>query len=167
MIIRAERSGDEAAIAAVTIAAFAHVSYSDQTEHLIVKRLRESGALTISLVAEVNGEVIGHIGFSPVSMSDGSSRWYGLGPLSILPQHQTKGHGSSLVREGLAILKAIDAHGCVVAGDPAYYSRFGFEAMAGLTTDGIPAEYFTALVLHGSCPSGIVHFHPGFYGEIA
>jgi putative acetyltransferase len=166
MIIRAERQGDEAAISAVTQAAFAPVAYSDQTEHLIVERLRKAGALAISFVADTDGKVIGHIGFSSVTMAEGEIGWYGLGPLSVSPEHQSRGVGSMLVKAGLEMLDALSANGCVVAGDPAYYQRFGFKAVDGLSTDGIPADYFMALVLHGSCPSGIVHFHPGFYGDI-
>lgn len=165
MIIRAERAADISAIRAVTQAAFAPIAYSDQTEHLIVERLRNSGALSISLVAEEAGEVVGHIAFSPVSISTGEPGCFGLGPLSVLPEHQAKGIGSKLVEAGLAVLNELGASACVVAGDPAYYGRFGFERVEGLSTEGIPADYFMALALRGSAPSGIVQFHPGFYGD--
>jgi putative acetyltransferase len=165
MNIRAERAADISAIGAVTKAAFAPVAYSDQTEHLIVERLRKSGALSISLIAEEAGEVLGHIAFSPVSISSGALGCYGLGPLSVSPEHQAKGIGSKLVEAGLSALRALGASACVLAGDPAYYSRFGFERVEGLSTEGIPPDYFMALALRGSAPSGIVQFHPGFYGD--
>lgn len=97
MIVRPERSGDEADIARVTEAAFRNMAFSDQTEHLIVGRLRQAGALAISLVAEHGGKIIGHAGFSPVTMSGGKTGWFALGPLSVLPENQGQGVGSALV----------------------------------------------------------------------
>ena len=88
--IRDERPSDIASIAYVTEAAFTTLEVSNHTEQFIVNALRAAGALSISLVAETDGNVIGHIAFSPVTMSDGTSDWYGLGPVSVLPasQHQ-------------------------------------------------------------------------------
>lgn len=162
MIIRPERQGDEEAIARVTEEAFRNVDHSDKTEHLIIERLRQAGALTISLVAEDSEGIIGHIGFSPVTLTSGETGWFCLAPLSVVPDRQGQGVGSRLVREGLAALERLSASGCVVAGDPDYYGRFGFGAVEGLSADGIPDEYFTVLRLHGGTPSGIVGFHPGF-----
>lgn len=81
--IRAERAGDEAEITEVTQAAFEDLPQSSQTEHLIVDALRTAEQLVISLVAEENEEIIGHIAVSPVEISDGSSGWYGIGPVSV------------------------------------------------------------------------------------
>ena len=167
MIVRPEREGDEAAIRDVTKAAFQDMQFSDQTEHLIVERLRTADALAISLVAEDSDGIVGHIGFSPVRLSGGESGWFGLGPLSVLPERQRQGIGSHLVGEGLSMLERASVSGCVVAGDPDYYGRFGFAHVQGLSTEGIPHEYFTVLRLRGSTPSGIVSFHPGFYGDLA
>ena len=154
-------------IGEVTKAAFEPVEYSDQTEHLIVDRLRSAGAMTISLVAELDGAIVGHIAFSPVVLSGGEEGWFGLGPLSVAPDQQGKGIGSKLALEGIVRLKALGAKGCVVAGDPSYYGRFGFRSNDALTTVGIPQEYFMALALHGKLPSGIVQYHPGFYGDVS
>ncbi|NWJ26416.1 N-acetyltransferase [Rhizobium sp. RM] len=165
MIVRPERSGDEADISRVTEAAFRNMAFSDQTEHLIVGRLRQAGALAVSLVAEHGDEIIGHIGFSPVTLSSGEAGWFALGPLSVLPENQGQGVGAALVRAGLSALDGMGASGCVLAGNPAYYGRFGFANVAGLTSDGIPDEYLMALTLHGGTPSGIVGFHQGFYGD--
>lgn len=105
-IIRPESraDADADAIAAVTIAAFATLEISQHTEQFIVKALRAAGALAVSLVAELDGQVIGHVAFSPVSLSDGTPDWYGLGPVSVLPEQQRQGIGKALIREGLARL---------------------------------------------------------------
>jgi putative acetyltransferase len=86
MIIRNETISDITAIKEVTIAAFKNLAISNHTEQYIIKALRNVNALTISLVAEVNGKVVGHIAFSPVTISDGSQNWYGIGPVSVLPE---------------------------------------------------------------------------------
>jgi putative acetyltransferase len=67
--------------------------------------LRAAGALTISLVAEIDGQVVGHIAFSPVTVSDGATGWYGLGPVSVLPDYQKQGIEKALINEGLSSLK--------------------------------------------------------------
>ena len=82
MIIRSETSSDIEAIAEVTIAAFKNLAISNHTEQFIIDALRKSNALTISLVAQIDGQVAGHIAFSPVTISDGALGWYGLGPVS-------------------------------------------------------------------------------------
>ncbi|MCA2379025.1 GNAT family N-acetyltransferase [Agrobacterium sp. 22-211-1] len=167
MIIRPERQDDEGAIARVTEDAFRNVDHSDKTEHLIVARLRKGGALTVSVVAEDSEGIIGHVGFSPVTLTSGEAGWFCLAPLSVIPERQGQGVGSRLVRDGLAVLERLNASGCVVAGDPDYYGRFGFRHVEGVNAEGIPDEYFTVLRLHGGTPSGIVGFHPGFDGDNA
>ncbi|MBS0505082.1 MAG: N-acetyltransferase [Proteobacteria bacterium] len=162
MEIRDERPADAAAIRAVVTAAFATAPHSSGTEAAIVDALREAGALTLSLVAEEDGEVVGHIAFSPV-MADGSEGgWYGLGPVSVRPDFQTKGIGQALVRVGLERLKESGAFGCVVLGDPAYYARFGFLNDPALRYPGVPPEYFQMLIFAGARPSGDVSYHAAF-----
>jgi len=164
--IRPERPGDEAEIGATTGAAFAGKTYSDQTEPQMIERLRRAGALTISLVAEEDGRVVGHVAFSPVTLSGGEAGWYGLGPISVRPDRQKQGIGSALIHEGMERLRALGAQGCVLVGDPGYYNRFGFAAAdPALKVADVPPEYFLVLPLQGSVPSGIVAFHPGFYGN--
>jgi putative acetyltransferase len=107
MIIRHETTADLEAISEVTRAAFRTLPISNQTEQFIIIALRSAGALTLSLVAEIGGKVVGHIAFSPVTISDGSLDWYGLGPISVLPEYQKQGIGKSLVHEGLSLLKAL------------------------------------------------------------
>lgn len=162
MIIRYETDSDADAISEVTKAAFKAHPYSNQTEHFIVKALRAANALTISLVAEVRGQVVGHIAFSPVTVSGGRRDWYGLGPVSVLPEWQNQGIGKSLIHEGVALLKALGAKGCVLVGDPKYYQRFGFRNVSDLVHHGVPQEYFLALPFDGNPAQGVVTFHEGF-----
>ncbi|WPE20271.1 N-acetyltransferase [Shinella zoogloeoides] len=164
MILRPERDGDIDAIRALTERAFRTAPHADGTEHLIIDRLRAAGALTLSLVAEEGGAVVGHVAFSPVSVSDGSAGWYGLGPISVDPSRQGGGIGGRLVRDGLARLEALGAAGCVLLGDPAYYGRFGFEPDPRLTLDGVPPEYFMRVAFSPVYGEGTVSYHPGFYG---
>ena len=164
-VIRSETRADIDAITGVTAAAFQTLEISSHTEQFIVAALRAAGALTLSLVAEVGGRVIGHVAFSPVTISDGTPEWYGLGPVSVLPAYQRQGIGKALIREGLACLKALHARGCCLVGHPDYYRRFGFENVPGLGVDGVPPEVFFALSFDGHMPQGSVTFHPAFAAE--
>src|SRR4030066_295560 len=103
IVIRDKTESDAAVITQVTVAAFETVEISNHTEQFIIEALRSAKALTLSLVAEVDGRVVGHIAFSPVTLSDGTPHWYGLGPVS--PAYQGKGIGSALIQEGLSRLK--------------------------------------------------------------
>ena len=87
IVIRNERDADVSAITEVTVAAFKTLEISNHTEQFIIEALRVAKALTVSLVAEVDGRVIGHIAFSPATISDGTQNWYGLGPVSVLPEY--------------------------------------------------------------------------------
>lgn len=163
--IRSETSVDVSAIAEVTAAAFKTLAISNHTEQFIIAALRAAKALTVSLVAEVDGRVIGHIAFSPVTISDGTLNWYGLGPVSVLPKCQRKGIGSALIQEGISRLKALGAQGCCLVGHPKYYKRFGFQYIPGLVCEGVPEEVFFALTFDGHIPQGIVEFHAGFTAD--
>lgn len=161
--IRDERPDDAGAIRAITVAAFEGMPYSEQTEAAIVAALRAAGALTLSLVAVEGEDIVGHVAFSPVSINEAAAPgWFGVGPVSVRPDRQKAGIGSALMQAGLARLKAANAKGCVLVGDPAYYRRFGFRESSALRYPDLPAEYFQVLDLVGEAPSGIVAFHPGF-----
>jgi putative acetyltransferase len=162
MIIRNETNSDIEAISEVTIAAFQDHPISNHTEQFIINALRAANALTISLVAEIDGQVVGHIAFSPVTISDGSLNWHGIGPVSVLPEYQKQGIGKSLIHEGLSLLKVLGSQGCVLVGDPNYYKRFGFKNIPDLIHDGVPQEVFLALPFNEKIPQGIVVFHKGF-----
>lgn len=165
LLIRDEAEHDAAVITEVTVAAFESLEISGHTEQFIVKALRSAAALTISLVAEVDGRVVGHIAFSPVAISDGTRDWYGLGPVSVLPQYQRRGIGKALVVEGLSRLKARGAKGCCLVGHPQYYRKFGFENVTTLVLDGVPPEVFFVLSFDGTFPRGCVTFHEGFKAQ--
>ena len=165
VIVRDETGTDADAIADVTVAAFRPLEISSHTEQFIVAALRAAKALAVSLVAEADGRVVGHIAFSPVTLSDGTPGWYGLGPVSVLPDHQRQGIGKALVREGLARLKKMNARGCCLVGHPDYYRKFGFGNAPGLVVDGVPQEFFFGLAFEGEVPQGTVTFHEAFKAD--
>ncbi|MBI5557791.1 MAG: N-acetyltransferase [Deltaproteobacteria bacterium] len=165
IIIRNETHDDVPAISEVTIAAFKTLEISNHTEQFIIEALRAAKALTVSLVAEMDGRVIGHIAFSPVIISDNTPNWYGLGPVSVLPEHQRQGIGKALIKEGLSRLKDMNAQGCCLVGHPDYYGKFGFKNMSGLVLEGVPPEVFFALSFDGHTPRGAVAFHEGFKAD--
>jgi putative acetyltransferase len=165
IVIRSETDADVAAISEVTVAAFKTLEISNHTEQFIIEALRAAKALTVSLVAEIDSRVIGHIAFSPVTISDGTQNWYGLGPVSVLPTYQRQGIGKALIREGLSRLKDMNAQGCCLVGHPNYYRKFGFKNMSGLVHEGVPHEVFFALSFDGHTPQGTVAFHEGFKAD--
>ena len=165
IVIRDETDADIGAIAAVTMAAFETLEISDHTEQSIIEALRAAEVLTVSLVAESDGRVIGHIAFSPVTISDGTQGWYGLGPVSVSPECQRKGVGKALIRAGLSRLKDLNAQGCCVVGHPEYYGKFGFRNVSGLVLEGVPPEVFFALSFDGHTPEGTIAFHDGFRAD--
>ena len=152
--LRPEMDSDVNAITDVTVAAFKNLEVSDHTEQFVVTALRAAKALTVSLVAELDGRVIGHIAFSPVMLSDGTSQWFGLGPVSVLPEFQRQGIGKALIEEGLSRLKGINARGCCLVGHPAYYRKFGFKNTPELGLEGVPPEVFLPSRLTGTCRTG-------------
>lgn len=160
--IRAEEAKDITAIRDINVAAFKNHPHSQQTEHLIVDELREQGTLTLSLVAEFEGSVIGHIAFSPILVSNKDVQWHGVGPVAVLPEFQNKGIGSSLIREGLSRMKSLGSHGIVVLGDPAYYTRFGFAHNSEIAYPGPPADHFLCQAFKENVPAGTVSYHPAF-----
>ncbi len=127
IIIRNEIDADVDAITEVTAAAFKTLEISNHTEQFIIEALRADSALTVSLIAEVDGHVVGHVAFSPVTISDGTQNWYGLGPVSVLPERQRKGIGKSLILEGLSRLKGLNAKGCCLVGHPDDYRKLGLK----------------------------------------
>lgn len=163
--IRDEMDGDLDAITEVTVAAFQTLEISQHTEQFVIQALRTAGVLTLSLVATNDERVIGHIAFSPVTLSDGTPDWYGLGPVSVMPDFQRQGVGKALIREGLARLKAMGARGCCLVGHPEYYKTLGFDNVQGLVHEGVPPDVFLAMSFDGYWPQGTVHFHPAFAAD--
>ncbi|KVD99019.1 GNAT family N-acetyltransferase [Burkholderia anthina] len=166
--LRDARVSEADAIGRVIRAAFAGEPQGGQFEQRIVDTLRADGALSVSLVAERDGRIVGHVAFSPVAIGGepaASQQWYGLAPLAVRPECQRQSIGAGLVRTGLDALRRLGARGCVVLGEPAYYARFGFEPHGGIVFPGVPAEYFLALSFDESAPvpSGNVRYHDVFY----
>ena len=162
MIIRDEQPADVGPIHSLTERAFRTAAHTSHTEQFIVAALRREGALSASLVAEEAGVLQGHVALSPVILSDGTRGWFGLGPLSVLPEWQRRGIGSALMEAALQRLRERGAAGCVLLGDPGYYARFGFRPAPGLVLPDVPPEYFQALVLRGAAPIATVRYHAAF-----
>lgn len=162
IIIRSEQSQDISAIFDLTAEAFKTLEISSHTEQFIVNALRDAKVLTISLVAELDNKIVGHIAFSPITISDGTTDWYGLGPVSALPAYQRQGIGKALIKAGLEQLQQLKAKGCCLVGHPEYYGQFGFKNVSGLGLIGIPEPFFFALSFDENMPQGNVSFHSAF-----
>lgn len=159
--IRSEEPADRDAIRAVHVA-----SFPTRVEASLVDALRAAGRLSVSLVAEEDGGVVGHVAFSPVTLP-GTADGVGLAPVAVLPAFRRRGIARRLIREGLAACRRIDGGFVVVLGDPAYYHRFGFRPASewGLHDEYNGGEAFQALELRpGAIPSGggLVRYAPEF-----
>jgi putative acetyltransferase len=164
--IRQETSADHEVIRELTELAFRDMAYAGGDEQDVIDRLRLCDALTLSMIAEVDGKVVGHIAFSPATLTDGSGPWFALGPVSVLPDLQRQGVGSALIKAGLAHIRNAGALGCILTGNPLYYCRFGFE----LAPQNVPLneseKYFMLKLLGATEPRGSFGFHAAFYGEV-
>lgn len=152
MEIRAEAALDAEAVHAVHLAAF-----ETPAEARLVDRLRSSELELHSLVAEVRGEVVGHVLFSPVELEGhGGLRVFGLGPMAVRPERQGSGVGTSLAREGLRRLEGLDVQAVVVLGHPGFYPRFGFRPAReyGIAWEHGHDGAFFALELHVDALAG-------------
>ena len=164
MLIRAEQDNDQGAVRAVNISAF-----ETPSEANLVDVLREEAHPIISLVAEDDGVVVGHIMFSPVSLPGYPKiKIMGLAPMAVVQQHQRKGIGSALVHAGLEQCRESGFIAVVVLGHPQYYNRFGFLPSSRFGIDSqydVPEEVFMAMEL---CPdalngkTGTVKYHAAF-----
>jgi putative acetyltransferase len=166
MRVRGEADADRAAVRAVNEAAFDSPAEAD-----IVDALRAKGLELVSLVAERDGVILGHILFSPVSLRGHHElKLMGLGPVAVLPRHQREGIGSALVREGLSRCVQLGAHAVVVVGHPQYYPRFGFEAASryGLRCEyDVPDDVFMLVELSRASlrgVSGLIRYDEAFGG---
>jgi putative acetyltransferase len=161
-VIRAERPGDADAIHDLTVAAFDPMPFSDGTEAPIIRALRDAGELTVSLVDEEDGELVGHVAFSPVTIGGADVSWYGLGPISVRPGRQRQGIGRRLVAAGLDELRALGARGCALIGNPAVYGPMGFVGDAALTYRGLGDGLVQRVVLEGEPVHGELRFAEAF-----
>ncbi len=163
MVIRDEHADDAADIRDLTRRAFEGRPYSDGTEPAIVDALRAQRALAVSLVAEEHGRIVGHVAFSPAIATDGSRGWYTLGPISVDPDLQRRGIGTTLINTGIARLRQMNAAGCILIGDTTYYARFAFTKAPHLAPPGEPAEHFMILCLGSPMPISTINFHAVFH----
>jgi putative acetyltransferase len=127
-----------------------------------IKALRADGDMTISLVAEDDGEVIGHVAFSPVTIDDTHNGWFGLGPIAVKPERQRRGIGKALILRGLELLREQGANGCALIGNPDIYSRVGFDSDGRLTYRDLEPELVQRIVFRGPAPVGVLKFAPAF-----
>ena len=162
LTIRPEQPADISPIREVVKQAFHHAEHTNQREHAIVDALREAKELYLSRVAERDGQMIGHIAVCRIHISHGQKGWFGIGPVSVIPEYQGKGGGSRLIQSTLEQLEESGAKGCVLVGDPAYYTRFGFKQVNSLTFSGIPQGYFLARSFGKSFPKGEVSYPAAF-----
>jgi putative acetyltransferase len=164
-VVREERPEDIAAIHHVNEQAFGRPDEAD-----LVDKLRERGKATLSLVAEEDDRILGHILFSPVTIdaADNTLSALGLAPMAVLPQHQRRGIGSLLVRTGLEECRKAGQTCVVVLGHPEYYPRFGFVPAAryGIKSEfDVPDEAFMIIELSPGVLSrrrGIAKYQPEF-----
>lgn len=164
MLIRAEEQNDRDAVRAVNISAF-----ETSTEADLVDALRKQAHPTVSLVAVDDKTVIGHILFSPVTLSGRPDLpIMGLAPMAVRPEHQRRGIGSALVRAGLEQCKLLGFGAVIVLGHPTYYPRFGFvpSTRFGIGCEyDVPEEVFMILELQPGflqSASGTIRYHPAF-----
>lgn len=157
--IRPERPGDAQRVHDLTHAAFAPMAFSDGTEAAAVEAMRQSGDLVLSLVAETD-RIIGHIAFSPATISGAKGDWFALGPISVDAGHQRRGIGTALAKAGLAALKAQGAAGCVLTGNPDVYRSMGFRRGEGLSYGGLNPKFILYHAFDGTEPAGEITFAP-------
>jgi putative acetyltransferase len=163
--IRPEEPRDVETIDRITELAFGQRGEAD-----VVRELRRQGAALVSLVAEADGGVVGHILFSPVQVHDDSFEGsaVGLAPMAVSPGRQRQGIGSRLVERGLDTCRERGYAAAVVLGHPQFYPRFGFRPALehGLHCEyPVPPEVFMAMELEPGALSrveGLVTYHPAF-----
>lgn len=165
LLIRDEQPEDRAAIHDLTQRAFAPMPFAAGDEQDLIDALRTAEALSLSLVAILDGKLVGHIAFSPAQTEDGQPGWFALGPVSAEPGLQRSGIGSTLIRAGIQRLAATGASGFILTGNPVYYGRFGFRPCPELCPPEDPAEYFMVLPLGGAAPASRFAFHPLFHAS--
>ena len=154
--VRAETSADRAAVRAVVASAFGQPDEAD-----LVERLHADGDVVVSLVAEADGEIIGHVLLSPMQAP---FRALGLAPVSVIPARQGTGVGSALIAEAIGLAREAGYDAIFVLGDEAYYSRFGFDVDAahGFASP-YAGDHFAVLELRPLCVrTGTVDYAPAF-----
>ncbi len=165
--IRPEQASDYEIIYDITKRAFATMPFSGGDEQDLINRLRDNGALEISLVAQIGSDIVGHIAFSKAFPKNETAHdiadFYALGPIAVEPELQRSGIGSALINAGLDILRGREAAGCILIGNIDYYQRFGFETAPHLCPKGEPADHYMILPLALKNIDSVIGFHPLFH----
>jgi putative acetyltransferase len=162
VLIRDQTETDFSAVHQLVIAAFKTLPFACGREQFVMDALWRTGAVTVALVAEDGGKIVGQVAFSKVLVGGHDVGWHGCGPVSVVPARHKQGIGSALMRAGLLKLRALGSNGCVVVGDPAYYRRFGFDNTDAMREPEVPPQYFMALLFSGEIPMGDVTFDKAF-----
>lgn len=154
IIVRQEQKTDYDIVFEIIEDAFNSMPFSDGSEGELVFRLRKSANFEprLSLVAEDDGMLVGHILFTPIHIVDGENKVVSLSlaPVSVLPEYQRKGIGSQLIKEGHSIARELGYESVFVLGHPEYYPYFGYEPSTNWNISSpfdVPAEYFMAIEL--------------------
>ncbi|MFT4519212.1 MAG: putative acetyltransferase [Halioglobus sp.] len=163
--VRDEKSSDIEDIRRITELAFKGKPHAAGDEQLVNDRLRAAGGLSLSPVATDGDRLLGHAAFSPATLGSASSHWFALGPVSVIPSLQGQGIGSRPIQTGLDLTASDGAHGCILTGDPNYYSRFGFVPAPAHCPECEPAEYFMVKKFTPDSLSEKFAFHSAFYGD--
>lgn len=165
MNIREEQATDLDQIWQVNTAAFV-----TEVEARLINMLRDSGCPFLSLVAELDNKVVGHILFTPVTLTgtENTLKLMGLAPMAVLPEYQNQGIGSQLVEAGLERCRVLGYDAVVVLGHPQFYPRFGFVPSVnyGIKSEyDVPDNVFMIIELvSGSLKNqtGIIQYHDAF-----
>ena len=156
--IREEVPADAQVLHKLTYDAFLPMSFSDDSEADALDRLRADGDLLLSLVAEHDGEIVGHAAFSPIPSHEG---WVALGPISVRADVQKRGIGRRLIADGLAEMKKRRLRGCILTGNPDVYKGSGFRQATRLSYGELPNQYIQYVSFSDDEPSGPLEFAPG------
>lgn len=161
--IRREAEADISSIRRLVARSYENAAHSAHNAPQTVENLRDADVLSLSLVAIMGMDVVGYIAASPVTVTDGTGGWYGLGPVAVDPERQNAGIGRALMDQALKELREGGAGGVVSLGDPAFYHRFGFEDVSGLDYRCGPEGELLAMPLCDSTvPGGKVSYHDAF-----
>ena len=163
--IRTETPEDLQDIWQVTKDAFADMPYAGGDEQDLVNVLRSIGALSLSLVATDGDELVGQVTFSPATISSSVGTWFALGPISVKPGRQSEGIGGQLIEAGIDAIQELDAWGCILTGNPDYYSRHGFSLAPERCPTKESSEYFMLRMINNQVPTGKFAFHDAFYAN--
>ena len=139
-----------------------HKPGAEPVEHRIVERLRAANALSLSLLAMVEQQAVGHLALSPATIGACASGWYLLGPIGVAPEHQGKGIGSALMREAIPRMRNMGASGIVLVGNPEFYKRFSFINLQEIYYKGVPDQFVLALHFRDAAPRGEIIAHAAF-----